>query len=121
MPRRLLRDRDSKFGAKFRTYLRNLGVDELLTAFRSAWQNPFVERMIGSIRRDTLDHVIVLSEKHLRSILTQYLAYYHDCRTHLGLAKDCPEPRAVEPPELGRIIAFPKLGGLHHRYLRRAA
>ena len=77
--------------------------------------------MIGTIRRQLLDHVIVLSEGHLRRRLRSYLRYYHGSRTHLGLEKDAPQPRAVEPPELGRVVALPHVGGLHHRYARRAA
>jgi transposase InsO family protein len=88
---------------------------------RSPWQNPFVERVIGSIRRECLDHAIVLNERHLRRLLKEYLAYYHGYRTHLGLGKDCPETRAVEPPALGEIVESPMVGSLHHRYQRRAA
>ncbi len=88
---------------------------------RSPLQNPFVERIIGSIRRDCLDHVIVLNEKHLRKTLREYFRYYHTCRTHLSLNKDPPETRTVEPVELGNIVAFPRVGGLHHRYQRIAA
>jgi len=94
---------------------------EVLSAPASPWQRAYVERLIGSIRRDCLDHVIVLGEGHLRRILKSYLAYYHRSRTHLGLGKDNPEPRAVQPPELGDIIEVPQVGGLHHRYERRAA
>ena len=88
---------------------------------RSPWQNPYVERVIGSIRRECLDHVIILDERHLRRVLRAYLRYYHGSRTHLALGKDAPEPRKVEPPDMGRIVAFPEVGGLHHRYTRRAA
>ena len=91
------------------------------TAPRSPWQNAYIERLIGSIRRECLDHVVVFNEMHLRRVLREYLAYYTEARTHLGLGKDCPEPREIEPPENGKIIAFPHLGGLHHRYTRRAA
>jgi hypothetical protein len=80
-----------------------------------------VERLIGSIRRDCLDHVIVLGERHLRKILKSYLEYYHRSRTHLGLGKDTPEPRTVQPPEMGDIVELPAVGGLHHRYERQAA
>src|SRR5262249_2143904 len=88
---------------------------------RSPWENPFVERVIGTIRRELLDHVIVLNEGDLRRRLRSYLRYYHGSRTHLALEKDAPEPRAVEPPEYGRVVALPQVGGLHHRYIRRAA
>ena len=80
-----------------------------------------VERLIGSIRRECLDHVIVFNEKHLRRILTDYLSYYHRHRTHRSLEQDCPEPRATEPPDQGKIIELPLVGGLHHRYARQAA
>ena len=94
---------------------------EVLTAPRSPWQNPFAERVIGTIRRELLDHVIVMNEAHLRRRLLSYLRYYHGSRTHLSLAKDAPESRAVEQPELGRVVALPQVGGLHHRYTRCAA
>ena len=89
--------------------------------FRSPWQNPYVERVIGSIRRECLDHVIILNEQHLRRVLRRYLRYYHGSRTHLALGKDAPEPRTIELPDMGRVVAFPEVGGLHHRYTRRAA
>ena len=120
-PRYLLRDRDAVYGDTFRRRVESMGIAEVLTAARSPWQNPYAERMIGTIRRDLLDHVIVLSEEHLRRQLHRYLRYYNEARTHLSLAKDAPEPRPVEPPELGHVIALPQVGGLHHRYTRRAA
>jgi putative transposase len=98
-----------------------MGIEEVLTAPRSPWQNPYAERLVGSIRRDCLDHVVVLGERHLRRILTTYFSYYHRSRTHLSLEKDPPEPRAVEPREKGRVIELAEVGGLHHRYERRAA
>jgi putative transposase len=98
-----------------------MGIEEVLIAYRSPWQNPFVERLIGSIRRECLDHVIVLGEKHLRRIRGEYFRYYHRSRTHLSLEKDCPEARAVQPPGMGEVVEFPEVGGLHHRYERRAA
>jgi transposase InsO family protein len=120
-PRFLLRDRDSIFGVPFRSRVRGMGIEEVLIAYRSPWQSPFVERLIGSIRRECLDHVIVLGEKHLRRILGEYLRYYHRSRTHLSLEKDCPEPRAVQPPGTGEVVELSEVGGLHHRYERRAA
>jgi transposase InsO family protein len=120
-PSYLLRDRDSIYGAEFRRRLKGMRIAEVLTAPRSPWQNPFAERVIGTIRRELLDHVIVLSEGHLRRRLHRYLSYYHGSRTHLALEKDAPDPRAVEPPEYGRVVALPQVGGLHHRYVRRAA
>jgi transposase InsO family protein len=98
-----------------------MGICEILAAPHSPWQNPFAERLIGSIRRECLDHVLVLSERHLHRILTRYFAYYHRARTHLSLDKDAPDRRPIEPPELGRVIQIPEVGGLHHRYVRRAA
>jgi putative transposase len=80
-----------------------------------------VERLIGTLRRECLDHVLVLNETHLRRLLSQYLIYYHRARTHLSLDKDAPEPRLVERLEQGRIVETPMVGGLHHRYSRRAA
>lgn len=120
-PRYLLRDRDAIYGEKVRRRIKSLGIEEVVTAPRLPWQNPFVERIIGSIRRDCLDHVIVINEQHLRRILREYIDYYHTCRTHLSLNKDPPETRTVEPPEMGNVVAFPCVGGLHHRYKRIAA
>src|SRR5712692_7223166 len=119
--RYLVRDRDSIYGGEFRRRVAGIGLVELLPAPRSPWQNPCAERMIGTIRRELLDHVIILNEGHLRRRLRSYLRYYHGSRTHLALGKDAPEPRAVEPPEHGRVVALPQVGGLHHRYVRRPA
>jgi transposase InsO family protein len=96
-------------------------ISEVLTAPHSPWQNPFAERLIGSIRRECLDHVVVLGERHLRRILTAYLAYYHQARTHLSLDKDAPSGRPIVPPALGAIVPIPEVGGLHHRYVRQHA
>jgi putative transposase len=121
-PPYLLRDRDKSYGPAFGHRVRAMGITEVITAPRSPWQNPYVERLIGSIRRECLDHVIILSERHLRRVLSSYFQYHHDARTHLSLDKDCPRPRAVQLPSTGQnIIAFPEVGGLHHRYERRAA
>jgi transposase InsO family protein len=125
-PRYLLRDRDGIYGDTVQRRIKSLDIEEVITAPRSPWQTPYVERVIGSIRRDCLDHVIVFNERHLRHILREYFTYYHTCRTHLSLNKDAPEPRMVEPrmvepPELGHIIASPCVGGLHHRYARLSA
>ncbi len=120
-PRYLLRDRDGTYGQEFRQRVKGIGIVEVLTAPRSPWQNAFAERLIGTIRRELLDHVIVLNQQHLRRRLRSYFRYYHGSRTHLALEKDAPEPRAVEPPEYGRVVALPHVGGLHHRYVRRAA
>jgi putative transposase len=105
----------------FVSRVKGLGIEQVVIAARSPWQRPYVERVIGSIRRGCLDHVIVLSEKQLRRLLRSYSAYYHRSRTHLGLEKDCPETRPVEPPYLGVIRAEPRVGGLHRRYSRHAA
>ena len=120
-PSYLLRDRDRVYGDPFRHRAKGLRIDEVLPASHSPWQNPFVERLIGSVRRECLDHVLVLSEPHLRRILTAYFAYYHRARTHLSLDKDAPDVRPVERPEAGRVVALPEVGGLHHRYVRLAA
>jgi putative transposase len=117
----MMRDRDGIYGDYFRRRVESFAIEEVLSAPRSPWQNPYVERLVGSIRRDCLDHVIVLNERHLRRILTAYFAYYHKSRTHLSLAKDAPEPRAVQPPTMGEIVELPEVGGLHRRYERRAA
>ena len=98
-----------------------MSIIDVPTGPRSPWQNAYVERVIGSIRRECLDHVIVLNARHLRWILSSYFDYYHRSRTHMSLAKDCPEPRPVCPPGARKIIAFPQVGGLHHRYERLAA
>ncbi|HKX33183.1 MAG TPA: integrase core domain-containing protein [Blastocatellia bacterium] len=120
-PRFLLRDRDRIYGEEFRRRVTGMKIEEVMTAPRSPWQSPYVERLIGSIRRECLDHVIILGERHLRCILRSYLAYYGRSRTHLSLAKDAPESRAAQPPELGSVIEIAEVGGLHHRYERRAA
>jgi putative transposase len=120
-PAYLLRDRDSVYGHVFRQRLQGMGVGEVLTAPHSPWQNPFAERLIGSIRRECLSHVVVLGERHLRRTLARYFAYYHRARTHLSLDKDAPHGRPIEQPDLGRVISIREVGGLHHRYIRRAA
>jgi putative transposase len=120
-PAYLLRDRDQVYGQHFRNRVKGMDIDEVLTAAHSPWQNPFAERLIGSIRRDCLNHVIVLSDRHLRYVLTRYFSYYHRTRTHLSLTKDAPDGRPVDPPELGMVVPIREVGGLHHRYVRRAA
>ena len=120
-PRWLLRDRDAIYGEAFRQRVAGMGSEEVLSAPSSPWQNPYAERLIGSIRRDCLNHVVVFGEQHLRRVLTGYLAYYHGSRTHLSLAKDAPTPRRVQGVTEGDVIAFREVGGLHHRYERRAA
>jgi putative transposase len=120
-PRYLLRDRDSIYGAAFQSRVQNMAIEEVKIAPQSPWQNPYCERLIGSIRQDALDHVIVWNEKHLRRVLQSYVEYYHTWRTHLSLEMDAPESRAVQPPELGSIRKRPEVGGLHHHYERQAA
>ena len=120
-PRFLLRDRDASYGQTFRDRVQVMAIKQVVTAPRSPWQNAYVERIIGSIRRECLDHVIVFDERHLRRVLSAYFEYHHHSRTHLSLAKDCPEPRPIQPPSAGTVVAFPQVGGLHHRYERRAA
>ena len=120
-PKYLLRDRDAIYGETFQKRIRAMGIEQVLSAPRSPWQNPFVERLIGTLRRDCLDHVVALNERYLRRIIARYLDYYHDWRTHLSLAMDAPNPRRVHLPNQGRVVAFPELGGLHHHYERLAA
>jgi len=120
-PAYLLRDRDTVSGDAFRQRVKGIGIGEVLTAPHSPWQNPFAERVIGSTRRECLDHVLVLGERHLHRILTRYLAYYHQARTHLTLDKDAPDLRPIELPAAGKIVQLPEVGGLHHRYIRQAA
>jgi len=110
-PRFLIRDRNVIYDGCFRQRVRRMHIEEVIIAYRSPWQSPFVERLIGSIRRECLDHVIVLNETHLIRILTAYFEYYHESRTHLSLARNAPKPRQVEPPELGKVVAIPQVGG----------
>ena len=120
-PKYLLRDRDGKFGKEFLRRVQSMGIEQLLISARSPWQNPYVERLIGSIRRECLDHHVIFNERHLRRVLTEYIRYYNENRTHLGLEKDCPDPRAIELPDLGPVQSESMVGGLHHRYFRQAA
>jgi putative transposase len=119
-PRYLIRDRDGIYSETVRRCLASLNIEEIVTAPRSSWQNGYCERLIGTLRRELLDHVIVWNEGHLRRLLAGYLEYYHQARPHMGLDKNAPEPRAVEAPEDGEVIAEPMVGGLHHRYRRSA-
>ncbi len=117
----LLPDRDSSYGSIFRKRVEAMGITEVVTAPRSPWQNAYVERVIGSIRRECLDEVAIFNERHLRRVLSSYVGYYQRSRTHRSLAKDCPYSRPIQPPRNGRIIAVPQVGGLHYRYERRTA
>ncbi|MGB2999014.1 MAG: integrase core domain-containing protein [Phycisphaerae bacterium] len=119
-PRFLLRDNDSIYGDEFHSRVAHMGIEEVATAYRAPWQNGYVERAIGSIRRECLDHLIVLGENHLLRILAEYVKYYNHARTHQSLDRNSPVPRDVEPPANGRVVATPYLGGLHHRYSRAA-
>jgi putative transposase len=119
-PRFLLRDRDQIYGEHFRSRVGGMGIEEVVTAVQSPWQNPYAERLIGSIRRECLDHLIVLGEGQLRQILREYFDYYNEARPHHSLEKNSPVPREIEPPAKGKIIPVPQVGGLHHRYLRAA-
>lgn len=118
-PRFLVFDRDAKYGLDVPAAVRSLGITPLRTSFASPWQNGVAERWVESCRRDLLDHVIAINEKHLRRLLTEYVSYYHEDRTHLGLAKETPTGR-VPSVRCGRIFSRPRLGGLHHRYDRAA-
>lgn len=120
-PRFLLRDRDAIYGAEFVGRVAGLGMEEKVIAPRAPWQNPYAERLIGSLRRECLDHVIILNERHLKMVLQEYVEYYHRHRTHLSLERDCPVSRAVESADEGKVIELPMVGGLHHRYTRQAA
>jgi putative transposase len=120
-PRYLLRDRDSIYGRVFRDRVQHLDIEEVKIAPQSPWQNPYCERVIGNIRRDLLDHVIVLNDQHLMRLLKDYVSYYHRFRTHLSLEMDCAIPRAIQPSETGPVISIPEVGGLHHHYERIAA
>jgi transposase InsO family protein len=115
-PRYLIRDRDSAYGEAFIRRIRAMGIRDRPISARSPWQNGYVERLIGSIRRDCLDHVVVLGERHLRHLLHSYQRYYNEVRTHLSLHKDAPVPREVRAA--GRVLSVPILGGLHHQYVR---
>jgi transposase InsO family protein len=115
-PKYLIRDNDRAFGVAFKARVRAMGIRDRPTSFRSPWQNGYVERLIGSIRRECTDHLIVFSEEHLRRILAKYSAYYNELRVHTSLGKDAPCSRPIE--RFGVIVVYPILGGLHHRYAR---
>jgi putative transposase len=119
-PRYLLRDRDQIYGTEFRLRVKGMQIEEVITAPRSPFQNPYAERVIGSIRRECLDHLIIIGEDHLRRILRDYFDYYHNSRPHQALDRNSPTSREIEVPVKGKVIAIPQVGGLHHCY-RRAA
>jgi len=116
----LFRDNDKIYDADFKDRVDGLELTHVKTAYRSPWQDPFAERWIGGLRRDCLDHVIAVNERQLRRVIGSYLEYFHEDRTHLGLGKETPVPRAVEPSEMGKVVALSRVGGLHHRYSRQA-
>ena len=120
-PRYLLRDRDASYGSEFCKRVDAMGITEVVTGPRSPWQNAYVERVIGSIRRECLDHIVIFNERHLRRVLSSYVDYYQRTRTHLSLDKDCPDPRPIMPRKFGRVVAIPQVAGLHYRYERLAA
>jgi len=120
-PKFLLRDNDAIYGKMFRQKVALLGLVEVTTALRSPWQNPYVERVIGSIRRECLNHTIIIGERHLRRVVANYVRYYNRARTHLSLEKDSPDPRPVHNMRRGRIVWRRHCGGLHHEYRREAA
>ena len=116
----MMRDRDGIYGEAYQRRIKYLGIEEVVSASRSPWQNLYVEHLISTLRRDLLDDVIVLNEVHLNRLLTNYLEYYHQSRTHQSLDCNAPILRNVEPPKVGPVVAIPQVGGLHHRYSRRA-
>jgi putative transposase len=120
VPSYLLHDRDSIYGEAFHDQVRTLGLRELLSGRRSPWQNPFVERVIGSIRRECTDHIIAMGERHLTQVMREYATYYNATRSHQSLDGNAPDPREREADPVTDVIAVPVLGGLHHQY-RRAA
>ena len=119
--RYVIRDRDGIYGEVFQGRVERLGLEQVVIAARSPWQNAYVERFIGSLRRECLDHVIALDECQLLRVVRSYAEYHNRSRTHLSLGKDPPEPRSVQGPDVGSIVAVSEVGGLHHRYERRAA
>ncbi len=120
-PRFLIRDRDGAYGEEFTRRVQSLGIRTIKTAVRSPKMNCHVERLIGTIRRELFDHVIVVSEAHARRLLREFQAWYNEDRPHLALAKDAPDHRSLEGPAPGEVVSLPRVGGLHHRYSRRAA
>ncbi|MGE5456757.1 MAG: integrase core domain-containing protein [Methanococcaceae archaeon] len=115
----LIRDSDTRYGNVFASGVKNLRIKQIVTSYRSLWQYGNVERVIGSIKMKCLDHVIVMNEEHLRSVLSDYISYYNKYRTHLGLNKDSTEGRTVQMA--GKIGKMPAVNGLHHVYFRQAA
>jgi len=119
-PKHLIRDRDGIYGKDFCRRVKAMSIKEVIIAPQAPWQNPFAERVIGSIRRECLDHMIIFNEIHLYQVLASYFEYYNSCRTHLSLDRNSPVPQDIEPQTKGKVISIPKAGGLHHRYSRVA-
>jgi transposase InsO family protein len=119
-PKYLIRDRDEIYGTISTKRIKAMHIEEVLIAPKSPWQNPFAERLIGSIRRECLDHFIIINQNHLLRILSEYMDYYNNCRTHLSLKKNSPVPRNIETSDKGKVVSIPKAGGLHHYYKRVA-
>lgn len=120
-PRFLLRDGDGIYGERFQRRVQSLGMEEIVTARGSPWQNPYAERLIGSIRRELLEHVVILNARHLKRLLRSYFDYYQRWRCHRSLGMDAPDYRNVTPARSAEIVEFPCAGGLHHYYLPKAA
>ncbi|MDR3012718.1 MAG: integrase core domain-containing protein [Chitinispirillales bacterium] len=120
-PKYVVHDRATVFGPAFDKCLKTLGIKSVRTGFRAPWQNAYTERVIGTIKRECLDHVILFNEKHLRKIMKEFVDYYNNSRTHLSLNGNSPNPRITQPPEVGEVRSIEFLGGLHHRYYRKAA
>ena len=118
---RVIRDRDGIYGKLFDARVKRLGLEQFRIAPRSPWQNGYAERFVGTLRRELLDHVIVFGERHLLGLVRQHARYYNEDRPHMSLHGDAPVSRGVEPADLGNVIGLPRVGGLHHRYIRRAA
>ena len=121
VPRYLPRDRDRIFGHEFTAQVNAMGIKQILSAPRAPWPRAYVERLIGSIRRECLDHVIVINERSLERTLKSFNSYYHRWRTHLSLGKDTPQGRRTQTPDEGKVIEVREVGGLHHHYERRIA
>ena len=120
-PKYIVRDRDRKFSTFFSRHVEAIGLSEVLTAPASPWQNAYAERVIGTIRRECLDHTIILGEQHLRRTIERFVVYYNGVRTHLSLEKDALKRRPIQSPSRGVIRARRHCGGLHHEYYRQAA
>jgi putative transposase len=119
-PKYTIRDRDKIYGKVFIDRMKAMDIDEVLIAPRSPWQNPFAERVIGSIRRECLNHFIIFNERHLYQVLGSYVEYYNNARTHLSLDRNSPVPRTTELPSQGKVVSIAQVGGLHHQYKRVA-